>query len=413
MAMHAKTERLMKRWQEQRWIIDSIIRTDGIEWDQPRIGYTLYPCGLEGVGDFRTVSDRVRKFTDIHREFAAAGARREKKAQDFDAQGRMVAARESYFIAALLYSQSRWPIYENTDKLIHYNDRMRANYAKYVEYAPHPIVPAEVPFDDSSLPGHLHLPHKPAPGEKFPAVIGIDGMDGSKEIMCSMYGDKFLQRGIANFTFDGPGQGECCIRNIHVTPDNHRQSTKAVYDWLVQQPHIDPDRIAMWGLSFGSYFGLQGAAELGDKIKGVAVTFVCHEPGGNVIFNQASPTFKLRFMYMSGYQDEDEFDRFVEKFDLRGTVQEITAPVLVQAGEDDELSPIEYSHELIDRMTCPRELVEYQGDRHAIGSSSAAALGENWLTMIADWILDRLDDKPVKSRRVTIDPTGQRHETPI
>ena len=108
-----------------------------------------------------------------------------------------------------------------------------------------------------------------------------------------------------------------------------------------------------------------------------------------------------------------EFDRFVEKFDLRGTVQEITAPVLVQAGEDDELSPIEYSHELIDRMTCPRELVEYQGDRHAIGSSSAAALGENWLTMIADWILDRLDDKPVKSRRVTIDPTGQRHETPI
>ena len=30
--------------------------------------------------------------------------------------------------------------------------------------------------------------------------------------------------------------------------------------------------------------------------------------------------------------------------------------------------------------------------------------------MIADWILDRLNDKPVTSRRVTIDSTGQRYE---
>jgi len=38
--MAVPMERRMKRWQEQRWILDSVIRTVGIEWDQPRIAYT-------------------------------------------------------------------------------------------------------------------------------------------------------------------------------------------------------------------------------------------------------------------------------------------------------------------------------------------------------------------------------------
>lgn len=35
--MAVPVERRMKRRQEQRWILDNIIRTAGIEWDQPRI----------------------------------------------------------------------------------------------------------------------------------------------------------------------------------------------------------------------------------------------------------------------------------------------------------------------------------------------------------------------------------------
>jgi hypothetical protein len=45
-------------------------------------------------------------------------------------------------------------------------------------------------------------------------------------------------------------------------------------------------------------------ASIDDRVKGCAVAFVCHEPGANTIFNMASPTFKLRFMYMAGYEDE-------------------------------------------------------------------------------------------------------------
>ncbi|MCW2939776.1 MAG: alpha/beta hydrolase, partial [Actinomycetia bacterium] len=34
-----------RRWREQRWLVDEAIRTSGIEWDQPRLGYTLGPVG--------------------------------------------------------------------------------------------------------------------------------------------------------------------------------------------------------------------------------------------------------------------------------------------------------------------------------------------------------------------------------
>ena len=338
--MRAFTEQKMKRWAEQRWILDAIISSVGMEWDQPRLGYTMFPCGPDAVGDFRTVGMRTKKFSDMHREFAGAARRREAKARAFEEQDRLVSARESYFIASMLYSAARWPIFEASDLHIDYNNRMVDCYNRYIEYAPRPIERVEIPFGDGVLPGYLALPHEPKDGEKFACAIGIDGMDGSKEIMCSMYGDKMLERGMASFVYDGPGQGECPVNGVYVTKDNHMEAAQAVYDWLDGHPAIDSDRLVIFGLSFGSFFGMQAAAQLGDKVLGAAVTFVCHEPGCYTIFNMAAPSFKLRFMFMSNYDNEDEFDHFISEFSLDPIVDQITCPVLVQAGQDEELSPI-------------------------------------------------------------------------
>src|ERR1700731_2109497 len=117
--MRAKPEQKVKRWKDQRWLIDSVIQAVGMEWDQPRLNYTMYPAGPDAIADFRTVGARVRKFADMHREFAAAARRREIKAETFEKQDRKVSARESYFIAAMLYSAARWPIFENNEKSVH------------------------------------------------------------------------------------------------------------------------------------------------------------------------------------------------------------------------------------------------------------------------------------------------------
>jgi len=412
--MRAKTEHMVRRWMEQRWAIDSIIQAVGMEWDQPRLIYTMYPAGPDAVADFRTVGMRVKKFADMHRELAAAGRRREIKAEAFEQQGRLVAARESYFIASMLYSAARWPIFENNDLSIDYNTRMVKCYDKFAAMMNRPIERIEVPFggDGKFLPGYLHLPREPKPGEKFPLVIGIDGMDGSKEIMCSMYGDRFLERGFANFIYDGPGQGECTIHELHVTPTNHMDAARAIYERLIQHPNIDKDRVVIWGISFGSFFALQAAAALGDKLKGVAVTYVNHDPGLVNIMEMASPSFKMRFMYMAGYDDEERFDAFAWQFNILPAAGEIKCPVLVQGGEDDELSPIEHSAAMVERLKVPKKFVVYEGERHAIGGNTANYFGENWSVMLADWCLDRVEGKTPPNEYVRFNSMGQAAVTP-
>lgn len=110
--MNAATERKMKRWQEQRWLLDAVVQTVGVEWDQARVAYTLGPCGPDATGDFIGIRSRVRKYNDIAREYTRAAVRREKLARQFEADGHPIAARESYFIAALLYGSAQWPIFE-------------------------------------------------------------------------------------------------------------------------------------------------------------------------------------------------------------------------------------------------------------------------------------------------------------
>ena len=145
--MRAKTENMVRRWKEQRWLMDSVIQAVGMEWDQPRLGYTMYPAGPDAVADFRTVGMRVRKSSPTCiANSAAAARRREIKAEAFERQGRLVSARESYFIAAMLYSAARWPIFENNEVSIDYNTRMVACYDKFAAFMNRPIERIEVPF---------------------------------------------------------------------------------------------------------------------------------------------------------------------------------------------------------------------------------------------------------------------------
>ena len=73
-----------------------------------------------------------------------------------------------------------------------------------------------MPFEDKALPGWLHLPVGYS-GGRIPAVVSIPGMDGFKEASVSMYGDRWLSRGIAVLTIEGPGQYESAVHGIPVS----------------------------------------------------------------------------------------------------------------------------------------------------------------------------------------------------
>ena len=105
---------------------------------------------------------------------------------------------------------------------------------------------------------------------------------------------------------------------------------------------------------------------------------------------------------MAGIEDEEEFDRFAEKLDLRQLVSGMTVPWLVIAGEADELSPIEHTYRLAQLSPGPTPLLIYEGERHSLQAldtafgGSAASQGPNWYTTAADWLLDRSAGKPVE-----------------
>lgn len=102
----------------------------------------------------------------------------------------------------------------------------------------------------------MHLPREPEAGETFPCIINIPGMDSCKESGVSMYGDAYLERGIAVLSIDGPGQAESVTVGISVTENNHMDAEKVVIDWLEHHPLIVSQKIVDRGSSFGTYWGL-------------------------------------------------------------------------------------------------------------------------------------------------------------
>jgi hypothetical protein len=94
-----------KRFSEQRWTLDNIIRANGIDWDQPRSIYLSAPCGVEANADFAAIRARVQKMADIGPAFESTAKRREAKASAAEAEGNLITARDNWYMAAIHYGR--------------------------------------------------------------------------------------------------------------------------------------------------------------------------------------------------------------------------------------------------------------------------------------------------------------------
>ena len=180
---------------------------------------------------------------------------------------------------------------------------------------------------------------------------------------------------------------------------------RSMYEWLAARPEIDPERIGISGRSFGSFFvTIAMAGE--PRYRAGVVSGTIHEPGCRSIFEEAPPTFKRRFMYMAGYRDEAEFDRFAKTLTWEGHAQNIRAPYLCITGEFDALSPLRYTEDLFRALAGPKVLVIYQGAGHAVSAVPSANLGPYFPTLMTDWLAARLSGKPLASERWWVDANG-------
>lgn len=402
-----------RRFREQKWLLDIVISTVGLDWDLLRMGMATAPIGFEGMGDWSLVTSKVKRFDDISPSFAEVAAGREARAREAEKQGDEVTAREAYLVASLYYGIAQWPIDEISERNLELNAKKLECFSRYALRAHHKIERVEIKMGQHIVPAWLHHPLIGKP--PYPIVIMVPGMDNFKETLVWGYGDKMIERGFAALTIDGPGQSEALMNGLRVTADNFADVGRACLSWIDTRKDLDQERIGVFGRSFGSYAATVMTNAIADRVRGIVVGLTCFEPGFHKIFEEGSPTFKNRFMFMAGYDDEAKFDQFIQGFDLRTRVANLKCPLMVLGGELDELAPFRCVFEVAKKVPGPVDIVEYQNERHAPGRMPSSQLGPHWYAMMADWLSARVRDRiPVeRSRHRYVKASGEVVERPL
>jgi len=398
-------EPVVRRFDEQRWILDNVIQANGVDWDQSHTGVAIRSGGPSVVPDMDELRKQVKRLVDICPAFEAMARKRETMAKYAEQAGDKSAARDNYFIAAIYWASAMWTIDEVNQKLKMQNDKKRENFNKYITLADHHIEWVEFPYRGKSLPAIFHLPPNYQSGAKVPVIVAVSGMDGFKERSVALYKDAWMERGYAVLAFEGPGYWEPPLRGIYVDVSGWAEAAKTVADWLVKRPEVDADKIGMTGVSYGSFFtAIMMAAD--SRYKACAVIGTCYEPGGETIFNRASPTFKKRFMFMSGLTDEREFDEFRKTIDWNGYAQKVKGAYIVACGEYDQLCPLEYTEAFMKALGGHKQLLVYEGGNHSIALTTATTNGPEPREYQAEWMAARLEGKPFSNERWFIESNG-------
>lgn len=83
-----------RRFREQKWLLNSVISTVGLDWDLLRMSTVTAPIGFEGMGDWAQVAAKAKRFDEISPAFEEVAAGREARAREARASGNEVTARE-------------------------------------------------------------------------------------------------------------------------------------------------------------------------------------------------------------------------------------------------------------------------------------------------------------------------------
>ena len=185
---------------------DRLIRSGGPDFYWPMTEETHCTVGMDGSGDIKAVRASIKKVVEITREMTRIGDKREAMARAAAAEGHLVTARQNYFTAAAYYTMAQGPIHEDGNAVnLALSAKKNACYDKFIQYAGHRIKKLRSRSRRRRFRA-ICISRLARPAGCRAGVLG--GMDNFKEMLVTSPSDKFLERGIAVLTFDGPGQNE-------------------------------------------------------------------------------------------------------------------------------------------------------------------------------------------------------------
>jgi 2,6-dihydroxypseudooxynicotine hydrolase len=227
----------------------------------------------------------------------------------------------------------------------------------------------EIPLDGFTMAANLRRPE----GGKRPLVLLLPGLDSTKEEFFH-WEQVFLDRGLATFSLDGPGQGETGLRS-HIQPDYER-AVGAALDAL-----DGFDRVGVAGVSLGGYYAPRAAAY--EKRIKAAVGIGGPFNFGDCWDTMPGPT-RDTVMHHTGAADLDETRAKASELDLSEAAPLIDQPLLVITGKLDRLIPWQQTKKIAD--TAPNaEFVMFEEGNHVCNN-----IPYKYRPLTADWLKEHL-----------------------
>lgn len=335
----------------------------------------LYAAGVD-YNDIQTLLRTVSRIEDWPVAWAALAEMREGLGEAALALGHTVSAGAAFQMAALYHHFGQFVYVDDPAEKQRMQYRQAAAYLRAAPYLSPPAQQLSVPFEGIEFLGNLRLPYRVT--GRASCVFLNPGADSTKEEFHTLE-NEFLARGVATFSYDGPGQGLTWAR-MKLRPD-YEAPISSVITLLQAHDAIDPHRIGIWGRSFGAYCALRGATD--PRIRACISIGGFYDMGAIWSRMPKGTTDSLSFGF--GVQTLAEGAEMARDYTLAGLLEKVTCPVLIVHSGQDNVCPITESRRMIDELGADAELTVFDEGNHVCDN-----IPYKVRPLMADWMTSKL-----------------------
>jgi dipeptidyl aminopeptidase/acylaminoacyl peptidase len=206
-------------------------------------------------------------------------------------------------------------------------------------------------FDALSVPAFVYRPTNAAPDARLPVIIDIHGGPESQTRPGWNPGAQYFVDTLNAVVIlpnvrgsDGYGTRYLNLDNAEKREDSVKDIA-ALLDWIETQPGLDPERVAVYGQSYGGYMSLAAMTHFSDRLVGGIERYGI---SNWISFLQNTEAYR-RDNRRAEYGDErDPAMRAVfERISPLNNVSRITRPMLVMQGANDPRVPQSESDQIV------------------------------------------------------------------
>ena len=307
------------------------------------------------TADYARVTATIERWDQWCAAWSAAGAEHQELGRRALAEGRGRSAGAHLAQAAVYYHFAKFVFVQDPDQMRTAHEQAVRCLTDALPYLDPPGERVVIPFDGAALVGNLRRPAGPGP---HPVVILIPGLDSTKEEFGATE-QLFLDRGLATFSVDGPGQGEAEY-DLPIRPDWEVPGA-AIIDAVIAQPGIDPGRVGLWGVSLGGYYAPRVASG-DDRVR------ACIALAGPYDFGESWADLpqltREAFQFRSKSATADAAGQRARELTMAGRAERLRAPLLVIMGQRDRLFPWQQAERLVAEAAGPAELLLLERGNH-------------------------------------------------